>query len=424
MIFRRALAAIALLCVCASAPAFAQSKSKAVVTQEVGQDFLDNATGAITPAIVRGFLTDVINSYNQWPAVNSQVNGPYTLLNSDMGALVNVSSQSTFTLILPQAVSPFFNGWSVFIKNVGPVSATLSPQNSTIGGVATQALSNGQGLLVFSDGANWQTFGGFGVGTVSSVGLSIPGSVFNIGGSPVTGSGTLSATFNGVTPNFVFSGNATPNSGLASPNFRALVSGDMPTPNTTALGGVYSFSPISHNFLTGINNSGTPQSAVPAVSDLATITPNSYLGNPTGSVATPQAGTLGRTADWNQNAQGDEVMVIDQVRLAASPQFVSAASGTITLNFNNGMNFNTSLTVACNPCTVVTPQNLTQTWAGSLLITNASQNASIAFSKPIWKFAGGAAPTASVTTNDVDVLNFICVTPNAACYAFYGGNYQ
>src|ERR1700686_1736934 len=104
MLNRRALAALALLCACVTSPAFAQSKSKAVVTQEVGQDFPDNATGAITPAIVRGFLTDVINSYNQWPAVNAQVNGPYTLLNADMGALVTVSSQSTFTLILPQAV--------------------------------------------------------------------------------------------------------------------------------------------------------------------------------------------------------------------------------------------------------------------------------------------------------------------------------
>ncbi len=116
-------------------------------------------------------------------------------------------------------------------------------------------------------------------------------------------------------------------------------------------------------------------------------------------------------------------MVVDQIRSSASPQFANANSGNITLQFNTGMNFNTSLTNVCNPCTVVTPQNFSQPWAGSLIITNASQNASIAFSKPVWKFAGGTAPTASVTTNDVDILNFICTT-STTCYAFYGGNYQ
>ncbi len=398
----------------------AQSKSKAVMQQETSQDFPDNSNGQITPAIVRGYFTDIINSYNQWPAVNSQVNGPYTLLTADMGALVNVSSQSTFTLILPQAVSPFFNGWSAFIKNVGPVNATLSPQNSTIGGVATQALAGGQGLLIVSDGANWQTFGGFGVGTVSSVGLSLP-NIFNVSGSPVTSSGTLTGVLATENANTMFAG---PSSGAAaSPNFRLLVSNDMPTPNTTSLGAIYSTTAFAHNFLTSINNSGTPQQAVPSVSDLATVTSHTYLGNPTASTATPQAATIGRTADWNQDNGTDEMMAIDQVRLSASPQFISAASGTITPNFNLGMNFNTTLTASCNPCTVVTPQNFTQPWAGSLIITNASQNASIAFSKPVWKFAGGTAPTASVTTNDIDILNFIC-TSATACYAFYGGNYN
>ncbi len=233
MIFRRALAALALLCICANAPAFAQSKTKAVIGQEINQDFPDNSNGQITPAIVRSFLNDVVNSYFQWPLVNSQVNGPYTLQNSDMGALVNVSSQSTFTLVLPQAVSPFFNGWSTFIKNVGAGSATISPMNSTIGGVATQSLSNGAGLYIVSDGANWQTWGGFGVGTVSSVGLSLP-NIFNVSGSPVTSSGTLTGVLATENANFAFIG---PSSGAAaSPTFRALLSYDMPTPNTTSLG--------------------------------------------------------------------------------------------------------------------------------------------------------------------------------------------
>lgn len=417
---RRLVAAFVALAL-ATAPAFAQtSKTKAVVTTEIGQDFPDNSTGAITPAGVRSFLTDVVNSYGQWPLVNTQTGTSYTALTADMGALINVSANSTFTLTLPAPAS-LPTGWSAFIKNSSAsASTTISPQSGTIGGSATLALAATQGTFVVSDGANWQTWGGFGVGTVASVGLSLP-NIFNVNGSPVTGSGTITAGLATENANTALMG---PLSGAAaSPTFRALASNDMPTPNATSLGAVYSTNAFAHQFITSINNSGTPQQAVPSVADLQMVTPNSYLGNPTGAQATPQAGTLGRTADWNQNTQNDVVMVVDQLRLAASPQFVTA-NGSITLNFANGMNFNTTLNTTCNPCTVVTPQSLSQTWAGSLIITNASQNASIAFSKPIWTFAGGTAPTASVTNNDVDILNFICVTPNAKCYAFYGGNYQ
>lgn len=60
---------------------------------------------------------------------------------------------------------------------------------------------------------------GAGAGTVTSVGLSLP-STFAVSGSPVTGSGTLSATWQSVSPNQVFVG---PSSGAAAtPTFRQL----------------------------------------------------------------------------------------------------------------------------------------------------------------------------------------------------------
>ena len=66
----------------------------------------------------------------------------------------------------------------------------------------------------------------YGTGTVTSVGLSLP-SIFNVTGSPVTTSGTLSATLATETANYVFAG---PTSGAASaPSFRALVSSDIPS---------------------------------------------------------------------------------------------------------------------------------------------------------------------------------------------------
>ena len=65
----------------------------------------------------------------------------------------------------------------------------------------------------------------YGTGTVTSVGLSLP-SIFTVTGSPVTTSGTLTATLATETANYVFAG---PTSGAASaPSFRALVSTDIP----------------------------------------------------------------------------------------------------------------------------------------------------------------------------------------------------
>jgi len=83
------------------------------------------------------------------------------------------------------------------------------------------------GQVLTSDGANapyWATVAG--TGTVTSVGLSMP-SIFNVTGSPVTISGTLTADLANQTANTVFSG---PVSGSSTaPTFRALVNADIPT---------------------------------------------------------------------------------------------------------------------------------------------------------------------------------------------------
>lgn len=70
------------------------------------------------------------------------------------------------------------------------------------------------------------TSGGGGAGTVTSVGLSLPGSIFNLSGTPVTTAGTLTGTFKTQTANTIFAG---PASGANSvPTFRSLVVADIP----------------------------------------------------------------------------------------------------------------------------------------------------------------------------------------------------
>lgn len=65
-----------------------------------------------------------------------------------------------------------------------------------------------------------------GAGTVTSVGLALPASVFTVTGSPVTTAGTLTGSFINQTAHRVFIG---PTTGTAAPTFRALVIGDLPT---------------------------------------------------------------------------------------------------------------------------------------------------------------------------------------------------
>lgn len=65
-----------------------------------------------------------------------------------------------------------------------------------------------------------------GSGTVTSVGLSLP-NIFSVTGSPVTTSGTLTASLANQDANTVFAGPGT--GAAASPTFRALVAADIPT---------------------------------------------------------------------------------------------------------------------------------------------------------------------------------------------------
>jgi hypothetical protein len=72
--------------------------------------------------------------------------------------------------------------------------------------------------LNLSENQSWM------VGTVTSVGLSLP-AIFSLSGSPVTTTGTLTATLASQTANQVL---ASPNSSAGAPAFRALVAADIP----------------------------------------------------------------------------------------------------------------------------------------------------------------------------------------------------
>jgi hypothetical protein len=80
----------------------------------------------------------------------------------------------------------------------------------------------------YTDARSYQpsaTAGAGGAGTVTSVALTAP-AMFTVGGSPVTGSGTLALTLVAQAVNRVFAGPSS--GGSAAPGFRALVAADLP----------------------------------------------------------------------------------------------------------------------------------------------------------------------------------------------------
>lgn len=83
--------------------------------------------------------------------------------------------------------------------------------------------------------ATWVAISGSGAGTVTSVGLTMPTAIFDVTGSPVTGSGTLAVTLDTQTANTVLSGPTT--GAAAAPTFRAMVAADIP--NTVVTPGAY-----------------------------------------------------------------------------------------------------------------------------------------------------------------------------------------
>lgn len=139
--------------------------------------------------------------------------------------------------------------------------------------------------------------GSGGGGGVSSVGMTGDGVVFNgsVPGSPITTTGTLAPSLASHAAGLVF---ASPSGSAGAPTFRSLVGSDLPTPSASTLGGLDSYAPVSHQFLTSIGTNGAPASAQPAFSDVSgqftlaqfpTIATNTILGNATSGTAVPTA---------------------------------------------------------------------------------------------------------------------------------------
>ena len=177
-----------------------------------------------------------------------------------------------------------FSGSATFTGTtaIGAATATTPSTTDDSTKVATTAYVKAQGYTSNT-------------GTVTSVGLSLP-NIFTVSNSPVTSSGTLTATLATQTANLVLAGPTT--GGAAAPSFRSLVAGDIPDLSATYLpltGGTISSNLTISGDLTVNGTTTTINSTAVSVDDI-----NIVLGDtasPTNSTADGGGITLKGTTD-------------------------------------------------------------------------------------------------------------------------------
>lgn len=175
---------------------------------------------------------------------------------------------------------------------LGISSLTANTMLQSNGSKQIVSLANGSTsqvlTMISSSTQGWRTPGTGGIGTVTSVGLSLP-SIITVSGSPVTSAGTLTGTLATQTANTVFSGPTTGSS--AAPTFRSLVAADMPgsvliNPMTTAGDVIYGLTSgvpqrLGAGSSTQVFHSGTVPSwsAVSLTADVSGVLPMANGGS-------------------------------------------------------------------------------------------------------------------------------------------------
>jgi hypothetical protein len=147
----------------------------------------------------------------------------------------------------------------------------------------------------------------YGVGTVTSVALSLP-NIFTVSGSPVTGSGTLTGALASQTQNFVF---AAPSGANGTPLFRLLAASDIPTLTAAKIS----------DFDTQVRTNRLDQMAAPT----ASVSLNSQKIT---NLATPTAdGDAATKAYVDATKQGLDVK--DSVRAATTANITLSGTQTV-----------------------------------------------------------------------------------------------
>ena len=192
--------------------------------------------------------------------------------------------QNSFTLDNPLGVTSGGTG-------LGTVPAYSALVSNSLNAITALTVAANQSIRLNSAGNAWEAYTPTGgAGSVSSVGLGMPASIFTVSGSPVTTTGTLTAALNSQTANLFF---AAPDGSAGTPTFRAISSADLP--NSGAVASTYG------------NSTNVPQITVDAKGRVTSVTNVAISGG------------------------GGGVTSIS----ASSPLNASSSTGAVTLSINN-----------------------------------------------------------------------------------------
>lgn len=184
----------------------------------------------------------------------------------------------------------------------GTINFTGTGASSAVG--VTQANTDNSTRLATTAFVKSQ---GYGTGTVTSVGLSLP-SLITVSNSPVTGTGTLTGTLANQSANTVF---IAPNGSTGAPTFRLLVAADIPTLTAAKIS----------DFNTQVRTNRLDQMAAPT----ASVSLNSQKIT---NLATPTADADAATKAYvDATKQGLDVK--DSVRVATTANITLSATQTI-----------------------------------------------------------------------------------------------
>ena len=339
------------------------------------------------------------------------------LMISSGGAIVEGTSSSS-PIFVSETLTAVSNQLTLGTTNTATISATAPAASRTYtiadpGASANFVMDTAGALTITNAGtigqvlklasattATWQAGG-----TVTSVALSLPGSVFSVSGSPVTSTGTLTGAFVAQNANFVFAGpTAAP---AAMPAFRALVAADVPSIDASKITtGILPIARGGTNSGTALSNNRIMVSSAGAIVEAAALTNGQLLIGSTG--AAPVAAALTGTA--NQvivtNGAGSITLSTPQnIHTAATPTFasetLSAVSNQLTLGTTNTATISATAPAASRTYTIADPgasANFVMDTAGALTITNlpTAGQSLIALTSTTAQWASSANATGSV----------------------------
>lgn len=279
-----------------------------------------------------------------------------------------------------------------------------------------QALAPGtNGQVLTSGGAAANPSWGSIIASVSSVGLSMPG-IFTVSGSPVTTTGTLTATLNNQSANIVWAG---PSTGAPSaPTFRSLVGADLPNPSSSTLGGVQSVAAQTSKWINSISTLGVPSLTQPAFTDISgqintsqlpTAGNNTIIANISGVSSQPVPNTLSSIIDSAiSNTQG----VILYRNASAWVALPTGTNGQVLTT--GGAAANPAWTTVTGTGTVTSVATGTGLTGGAITTTGTISFASIADQRILANTSGSSNPP--VATQMTTLLDIIGSTQGQVLY--------